>query len=97
MRSSENEELDRGLILWMPGPGTYTGEDSAELHLHAGPAVIAGVADALAELGRRLGQGITVTLRVEESSPGEPGAQLIQDLPVSFRTRLRGQRAIRVG
>ena len=51
-------ELDRALVLWFPGPGSYTGEDSAELHLHGGPAVIAAVADALAGLGAR---------------PGEPG------------------------
>jgi tRNA modification GTPase len=45
--------LDRALVLWFPGPRSYTGEDSAELHLHAGPAVIAGVADALVALGAR--------------------------------------------
>lgn len=45
--------LDRALVLWFPGPGSYTGEDSAELHLHGGPAVIAAVADALAALGAR--------------------------------------------
>src|SRR4051794_26530766 len=53
VRARDGEELDRALILWMPGPGTYSGEDMAELHLHAGRAVIAGVADALAELGAR--------------------------------------------
>ncbi len=46
-------ELDRALVLWFPAPGSYTGEDSAELHLHGGPAVIAAVADALAALGAR--------------------------------------------
>ncbi|NVN13404.1 tRNA uridine-5-carboxymethylaminomethyl(34) synthesis GTPase MnmE, partial [Nguyenibacter vanlangensis] len=45
--------LDRALVLWFPAPRSYTGEDSAELHLHAGPAVIAGVADALVALGAR--------------------------------------------
>ncbi|RBM04951.1 tRNA uridine-5-carboxymethylaminomethyl(34) synthesis GTPase MnmE [Novacetimonas cocois] len=45
--------LDRALVLWFPGPDSYTGEDSAELHLHAGPAVIDGVADALVALGAR--------------------------------------------
>lgn len=42
--------LDRGLILWFPGPGTATGEDLAELHCHGGRAVIAAVEDALAAL-----------------------------------------------
>ncbi|MCE2565410.1 tRNA uridine-5-carboxymethylaminomethyl(34) synthesis GTPase MnmE [Komagataeibacter sp. FNDCF1] len=45
--------LDRALVLWFPGPDSYTGEDGAELHLHAGPAVINAVADALVALGAR--------------------------------------------
>ncbi len=47
------EVLDEALVLWFPGPGSYTGEDSAELHLHGGPAVVAAVADALVALGLR--------------------------------------------
>lgn len=45
--------LDHALVLWFPGPQSYTGEDSAELHLHGGPAVIRAVADALTALGAR--------------------------------------------
>ncbi len=45
--------LDQALVLWLPGPGTYTGEDSAELHLHGGRAVIEGVASALVAAGLR--------------------------------------------
>jgi len=44
------ELLDRALILWLPGPGTATGEDIAELHLHGGRAVVAAVLVALGEL-----------------------------------------------
>ncbi len=47
------EALDHALVLWFPGPGSYTGEDSAELHLHGGPAVIAAVGSALVTLGAR--------------------------------------------
>ncbi|GAA0598752.1 tRNA uridine-5-carboxymethylaminomethyl(34) synthesis GTPase MnmE [Craurococcus roseus] len=47
------ETLDRALVLWFPAPSSYTGEDCAELHLHGGPAVIAGVADALVAAGTR--------------------------------------------
>ena len=47
------EELDQALVLWFPGPGSYTGEDAAELHLHGGASVLAGVAAALVELGCR--------------------------------------------
>ena len=42
--------LDSALALWLPGPGTATGEDIAELHLHGGRAVIAAVERALARL-----------------------------------------------
>jgi tRNA modification GTPase len=43
--------LDHALVLWFPAPHSYTGEDAAELQLHAGPAVIQAVADALVTLG----------------------------------------------
>ncbi len=35
--------LDRALILWLPGPGTVTGEDMADIHCHGGRAVIAAI------------------------------------------------------
>lgn len=42
--------LDRALVLWLPGPTTATGEDTAELHLHGGRAVVAAVDRALARV-----------------------------------------------
>jgi tRNA modification GTPase len=53
LRDPAGAVLDHALILWFPGPGTYTGEDCAELHLHGGRAVIDGVANTLAEAGLR--------------------------------------------
>lgn len=53
LRNAAGEELDHALVLWLPAPASYTGEDSAELHLHGGRAVIEGVADALVALGAR--------------------------------------------
>jgi tRNA modification GTPase len=50
---ADGHTLDRALVLWFPGPASYTGEDCAELHLHGGRAVVAAVAAALAELGAR--------------------------------------------
>lgn len=52
--------LDRALILWFPGPGTATGEDLAEFHLHGGRSVVAAV---VAALGRMDG--------LREARPGE--------------------------
>ena len=48
LRNGAGEVLDRALVLWLPGPGTATGEDTAELHLHGGRAVVAAVSAALA-------------------------------------------------
>jgi tRNA modification GTPase len=47
------EVLDEALVLWFPGPRSYTGEDSAELHLHGGRAVLEGVSTALQACGAR--------------------------------------------
>src|SRR5258706_5759742 len=41
--------LDQGIVLWFPAPASFTGEAMAELQLHGGRAVIAGV---LAAVGR---------------------------------------------
>ena len=29
-----SELIDEGIILWFPGPESYTGEDMAEFHIH---------------------------------------------------------------
>lgn len=50
LRDSGGQLLDRGLVLWFPRPGTVTGEDLAELHLHGGRAVVTAVEAALAAL-----------------------------------------------
>lgn len=39
--------LDRGILLWFPGPESFTGEDVAELHIHGGRAVLEAVSAAL--------------------------------------------------
>lgn len=41
------EHLDEALALWFSGPGSATGEDVAELHVHGGRAVVSGVLGAL--------------------------------------------------
>ena len=44
------EAIDEALVLWFPAPRSETGEDTAELQLHGGHAVIAGVLDALGRI-----------------------------------------------
>lgn len=50
LRDASGDLLDQALVLWLPGPGTATGEDLTELHLHGGRAVVAAVEQALAGL-----------------------------------------------
>lgn len=53
LRDADGATLDHALVLWLPGPGSYTGEDSAELHLHGGRAVLSAVSETLVHLGAR--------------------------------------------
>ncbi len=53
LRDADGDTLDHALVLWFPGPASYTGEDAAEFHLHGGRSVIAGVMEALATAGLR--------------------------------------------
>jgi tRNA modification GTPase len=56
--------LDRALVLWLPGPGSATGEDMAELHVHGGRAVVAALLAALvAQPGLRPAQAGEFTRR----------------------------------
>ena len=45
--------IDQALVLYFVGPNSYTGEDTAELHLHGGRAVIEAASKALIALGVR--------------------------------------------
>lgn len=47
---SDDQVLDRGLVLYFPAPASFTGEDCAELHVHGGRAVIESVLQRLADL-----------------------------------------------
>lgn len=50
LRDPVGHLLDQAMILWLPGPGTVTGEDIAEIHCHGGRAVVAAIETALAGL-----------------------------------------------
>src|SRR5215213_1492277 len=49
LRDEAGEALDQALVTWLPGPGSFTGEDQAELHIHGGLATRAAVLRALAD------------------------------------------------
>jgi tRNA modification GTPase len=62
------EVIDEALALWFPGPNSETGEDTAELQLHGGRAVIAAVLAALGRIdGLRLAEPGEFTRRAFEN------------------------------
>jgi tRNA modification GTPase len=67
LRDPGGGELDRALVLWFPGPDSYTGEDCAELHLHGGAAVVDAVTAALSAQGLRLAEPGEFTRRAFEN------------------------------
>ncbi|MCW5625678.1 MAG: tRNA uridine-5-carboxymethylaminomethyl(34) synthesis GTPase MnmE [Burkholderiales bacterium] len=50
------EPIDDGLVLWFPGPASYTGEDLLELHGHGGVTVLSLVLRRCVALGARLAE-----------------------------------------
>ncbi|MDL2271880.1 tRNA uridine-5-carboxymethylaminomethyl(34) synthesis GTPase MnmE [Desulfovibrio sp. OttesenSCG-928-I05] len=54
IRDAAGERLDEVLAVWMPGPGTATGEDTGEIHCHGGPAILAAVLEATLAAGARM-------------------------------------------
>ena len=58
-RLSDGEPIDQALVLWFPGPRSFSGEDMAEFHVHGGRAI---VGRALQAMGRAPG-----------CRPAEPG------------------------
>src|SRR6478736_6287571 len=50
LRDGAGQPIDDAVVLWFPGPGTATGEDVAEFHVHGGRAVLAALVAALSSL-----------------------------------------------
>ncbi|KAF9286049.1 tRNA modification GTPase gtpbp3, mitochondrial [Mortierella alpina] len=46
-----NELLDKGMVVWFPGPRSFTGEDSVEFHCHGGKAVVDSVLRGIGNAG----------------------------------------------
>ncbi len=52
----DGSALDEGIMLYFPGPASFTGEDVLELQAHGGPAVLQLLLSRCQELGARLAQ-----------------------------------------
>jgi tRNA modification GTPase len=59
LRDDAGETIDRALVLAFPGPGSFTGEDIVELHLHGSPVLASLLLRRLFSSGAR------------EAGPGE--------------------------
>ncbi len=95
LRNGAGLELDQGMVVWLPGPGSYTGEDSAELYLHGGRAVLTGVADALVTLGTRPAEAGEFTRRAFLNGRMDlTAAEAVHDL-VAAETEAQRRQALR--
>jgi len=50
LRDVRGEPIDDAVVLWFPGPGSATGEDVAEFHVHGGRAVLAALFAAISKI-----------------------------------------------
>ena len=89
-------EIDRALVLWFPGPASYTGEDVAEFHVHGGRAVIAALLSALAAIdGLRPAEAGEFSRRAFEHGKLDlTAAEGIADL-VDAETEIQRRQALR--
>jgi len=51
LRDADGGFLDEAIVLWMPGPNSYTGEDVVEFHVHGGPAIVEAVLASATKTG----------------------------------------------
>lgn len=88
--------LDQALVIRFPGPGSFTGEDVAELHIHGGEAVLTAVLSALRDTGlARMAENGEFTRRAFENGKLDlTAAEAIGDL-VASRTEEQRKLALR--
>jgi len=60
-------KLDEAIVLWFPGPNSFTGEDVVELHVHGSVAVIEKLTTALYGFGLRQAEAGEFTRRAFEN------------------------------
>ncbi|ESN90286.1 hypothetical protein HELRODRAFT_70952 [Helobdella robusta] len=50
LHSRTQKQIDQGIVLWFPGPNSFTGEDVCELQTHGGPAIAKLILSSLSSL-----------------------------------------------
>ncbi len=94
---NSKEVIDEGIILWFPGPNSYTGEDMAEFHLHGSRAVILAVQASISQIeGCRLAEpGEFTKLALQNNKINLLKAEGIGDL-IKSETEIQRKQAIKI-
>ena len=92
-----SELIDEGLILWFPGPESYTGEDMAEIQVHGSKAVVDALHSSLSNIENcRLAEpGEFTKLAFQNGKINLLKAESIADL-ISSETEIQRQQAIKI-
>ena len=94
---NNNQLIDEGILLWFPGPASYTGEDMAEFHVHGSRAVINEIQNSLSQIPNlRLAEaGEFTKLAFQNGKINLLKAESVSDL-ISSETEIQRQQAIKV-
>ena len=92
-----SELIDEGIILWFPGPESYTGEDMAEIQVHGSKAVIDALHSSISDIDNcRLAEpGEFTKLAFQNGKINLLKAESIADL-ISSETEIQRQQAIKI-
>jgi tRNA modification GTPase len=92
-----SELIDEGLIIWFPGPKSYTGEDMAEIHVHGSKAVVEALHNTLSNIKNcRLAEpGEFTKLAFQNGKINLLKAESIADL-ISSETEIQRKQAIKI-
>jgi tRNA modification GTPase len=92
-----SELIDEGIILWFPGPESYTGEDMAEIQVHGSKAVIDALHTSISNIENcRLAEpGEFTKLAFQNGKINLLKAESIADL-ISSETEIQRQQAIKI-
>ncbi len=92
-----NELIDEGILLWFPGPQSYTGEDMAEFHVHGSRAVVEAIHGSISKVKNcRLAEpGEFTKIAFQNGKINLLKAESISDL-ISSETEIQRQQAIKI-
>ncbi len=92
-----SELIDEGIIIWFPGPESYTGEDMAEIHIHGSKAVVIAVQNEISKLENcRLAEpGEFTKLAFQHGKINLLKAESIADL-ISAETEIQRKQAVKI-